>query len=44
MEIKAINYCFAVNMPIRVYGSNGCSKRSYMALTSIYGTRRTRPE
>ena len=44
MEIKAINYCFTVNMPIRVHGSNGCSKKSYMVLTSTYRTRRTRPE
>ena len=36
MEIKAISYHFAINMPIGVYGSNGYSKRSYMALTSTY--------
>ena len=36
MEIKAISYYFTINMLIRVYGSNGCSKGSYVALTSTY--------
>jgi hypothetical protein len=36
MEIKAISYYFAINMLIRVYGSNGCSKRGYVASTFTY--------
>ena len=44
MEIKAISYCFAINILIRVYGSNGCSKRGYIALTFTYWTRYTRLE
>ena len=44
MEIKAIGHRFAINILIRVYGSNGCSKRGYVALTFTYQTRRTRLE
>ena len=33
MEIKAISYYFTINILIRVYSSNGCSKRGYIALT-----------
>jgi len=44
MEIKAISYRFTINILIRVYGSNGCSKRGYMALTFTYQTRYTRLE
>ena len=36
MEIKAISYRFTINMLIRVYSSNGCSKRGYIALTFTY--------
>jgi len=36
MEIKAISYRFTINILIRVHGSNGCSKRGYMALTFTY--------
>jgi len=36
MEIKAIGYCFTINILIRVHGFNGCSKRGYMALTFTY--------
>ena len=33
MEIKATSYRFTINILIRVYSFNGCSKRGYMALT-----------
>ena len=36
MEIKAISYRFTINILIRVYGSNGCIKRGYIALTFTY--------
>ena len=36
MEIKAISYHFTINMLIRVHGSNGCSKRGYIASTFTY--------
>jgi len=44
MEIKAISYCFTINILIRVYGSNSYSKRGYMASTFTYRTRCTRLE
>ena len=44
MEIKATGHRFAINILIRVYGSNSSSKRGYVALTFTYQTRRTRPE
>ena len=36
MEIKAKNYRFTINILIRVYGSNRCSKRGYIVLTFTY--------
>ena len=42
MEIKAISYRFTINMLIKVHGSNGCSKKGYVALTFTYWTRYTR--
>jgi len=36
MEIKAISYRFTINILIRVHGSNGYSKRGYIALTFTY--------
>ena len=42
MEIKAISYRFTINMLIKVHGSNGCSKKGYMASTFTYWTRHTR--
>jgi len=36
MEIKAISYHFTINILIRVYSSNSCSKRDYIALTFTY--------
>ena len=36
MEIKAISYYFTINILIRVYTSDGYSKRGYMALTFTY--------
>ena len=42
MEIKAISYRFTINMLIKVHGSNGCSKKGYVALTFTYWTRHTR--
>lgn len=44
MEIKATSYRFTINMLIKVHGSNGCSKRGYVASTLTYRTRCTRPE
>ena len=42
MEIKVISYYFTINMLIKVHGSNGYSKRGYIALTFTYWTRYTR--
>ena len=35
MEIKAISYRFTINILIRVYSSNGYSKRDYVASTLL---------
>jgi hypothetical protein len=44
MEIKATSYRFTINILIRVYSSNSCSKRGHITSTFTYWIRYTRLE